>query len=363
MINSEYDFPAVRGVQAGTEYFLTMWPLRLLAMLFPDSDVQELSELDTNRRSAKERVQEITQYVIARRDSCVLPALTASVDSPVRFTPDAQTDAQVSTGRIRFPMSAHLALNDGLQRCAGLTMALQQDSSLANESIAVVLFVDPGLKRSKQFFVDLKRHQRKPARSWLLLHGDRDKLVLVTRRLIQQVPVFAHSTEMVRTTISHRSRKLFTLSAIHHANESLLAGRLDDSFAELLKIASEYWNEVAKCVPDWGSAATGEIAPAELRKSFVHAHGLALAALARVGRALLTDQPKTWKRRLAALKTVDRSRGNVRQWEGRALIGQRISKAASSVVLTGNAIKRHLGLKLTDEEDAVERQFRKQLGT
>jgi DNA sulfur modification protein DndB len=133
---------------------------------------------------------------------------------------------------------------------------------LADESIGIVLFVDPELKRTGQIYVDLKRNERKLPRSRLLLHDNRDKLARVTRQMIRHVPVFDRSTEMVRTTISNRSRKLFTLSAIHHATESLLADRLDESAAELAKTANDYWKEVASCIPDWGPFANGQIAAA-----------------------------------------------------------------------------------------------------
>src|SRR5271165_135616 len=57
------------------------------------------------------------------------------------------------------------------------------------------------------------------------------------------------------------------------------------------------------------------------------------------------------------LKTLDRSRNNAKLWEGRAMNAGRLSKRGVNVVLTGNLIKRHLGLKLTAEEQALENDF------
>jgi len=78
-----------------------------------------------------------------------------------------------------------------------------------------------------------------------------------------------------------------------------------------------------------------------------------------VGQSLLAVSPKNWQTKLRGLKTLDWSRSNSRLWEGRAMIAGRLSKANSCVVLTANAIKQHLGLPLTAEEDEVERQFKK----
>ena len=118
-------FPAVRGVQSGREYFSTMCPLRLLTLLFPDTGDEEIPNLGTRGLLDRQRVEEIARYVISGRDSYVLSAITASVDCPVSFVPDTQTDAPATAGQLLIPMSARLTLHDGRHRLAGLTAALQ----------------------------------------------------------------------------------------------------------------------------------------------------------------------------------------------------------------------------------------------
>jgi DNA sulfur modification protein DndB len=44
--------------------------------------------------------------------------------------------------------------------------------------------------------------------------------------------------------------------------------------------------------------------------------------------------------------------------EGRAIIAGRLSKSNTSVLLTGNVIKRHLRIPLTPEEKRAEEAFR-----
>ena len=109
-------------------------------------------------------------------------------------------------------------------------------------------------------------------------------------------------TETVRSTISNRSLKLFTLSAIYHATETLLSGRREEPFADRLALAVEFWTEVSKQIPDWKRAKAGEVSPAELRKNFVHAHAIALAALARAGKSLIEKYPRSWKKHLVPLR-------------------------------------------------------------
>lgn len=98
---------------------------------------------------------------------------------------------------------------------------------------------------------------------------------------------------------------------------------------------------------------------ADLRRDFVHAHTLALAALARVGNVLLTKHAADWKGRLKKLATIDWSRSNTSQWEGRAMSAGRLSKRNVNVTLAGNLIKQHLGLALSAEEQELEIQIRR----
>jgi DNA sulfur modification protein DndB len=59
------------------------------------------------------------------------------------------------------------------------------------------------------------------------------------------------------------------------------------------------------------------------------------------------------------LEKIDWSRSNARLWEGRALIGGKVSKVTTNVILTTNAIKEALGLPLDPEEQKIETAARK----
>ncbi len=76
---------------------------------------------------------------------------------------------------------------------------------------------------------------------------------------------------------------------------------------------------MAKHIADWVLAKERKVSAADLRRDYIHAHSLALAALARAGSDLLTKHPRDWKQRLAKLETLDWSRSNTQLWEGRAM--------------------------------------------
>jgi DNA sulfur modification protein DndB len=126
-----------------------------------------------------------------------------------------------------------------------------------------------------------------------------------------------------------------------------------------IDLAASFWNEVSKHIADWTLARERKISAAELRRDYVHSHTLALAALARAGRDLLVKYPRDWKPKLSKLASIDWSRSNSKLWEGRAMSAGRLSKKTVNVVLTGNALKKQLGLKLTAEEETVEADYQR----
>src|SRR5262249_43788918 len=115
--------------------------------------------------------------------------------------------------------------------------------------------------------------------------------------------------------------------------------------------------EVAKQFPEWQLVRENRMPASEVRTAFIHSHGIALQAIGKAGNILMSDGANSWKRQLKRLRQIDWSRSNAQLWEGRAMIGGRVSKAGHNVTLTTNAIKNHLRLPLTAEEQRVEDAF------
>jgi DNA sulfur modification protein DndB len=264
----------------------------------------------------------------------------------------------VYVGQLNIPMNSSFLINDGQHRRAAVEEAIKQRPELRDETISVVFFIDAGLRRSQQMFADLNTHAVRPSKSLGILYDHRDDLSQLACRLVKQVPCFQTLTEMEKTSISNRSRKLFTLSSIFHATAKLL-GRSQQAqiTTEDEALSLEFWSEVCAAMPDWQDALNNKISSAELRRDYVHAHGVALQAIAVVGRALIGSNPDHWKDKIRELSRVDWSRSNTKEWEGRALVGGKVSKAHSSVTLTANVIKRQLGLSLTYEEAVMEKNY------
>jgi DNA sulfur modification protein DndB len=358
----ELHLPAIRGKQAGCDFFLVMCPLGILPRLFRAEAEDVQPELQAQRVLNRSRVPEIARYITDNPESYVLSSIVGSIDREVIFEPVQEQAGATGMGTLRLPVAARFLIHDGLHRRAAIESALRARPELADETISLVLYVDPGFRRSEQIFSDLKRHESRSSRSQGIFCDNRDEMALITKELIKRVDAFEGMTEMVRSKISNRSLKLFTLSGIYHATEILLAHHQKAPFAEKLALATHFWTEVANQIPDWGRAKRREVSPAELRATCVHSHAIALSALARAGRVLLGMDPGRWRKKLTSLRKLDWSRSNRGLWEGRAMVAGRLSKSNMNVLLAGNVIKLHLGLSLTKEEREAEDRLTAQHG-
>lgn len=356
----EYVFPAIRGVQAGREYYVTMCPLRLIPRLFVFDEEELVPEMRAQRTLNKARVPEIARYILDNTDTYVFSALTSSVDAEVEFAPfETGSGPGERVGTLTIPMSAKFVINDGQHRRAAIQQALIDNPDLGDESIAIVMFLDVGLDRCQQMFADLNRYAIRPSKSIGVLYDHRDEMSAIAKLVVLRSSFFGDLTEMETSNLSARSRKLFTLSALYNASKALLEGVETASFERRVDLATNYWQIVADQFPEWHQVRNREVSAGEIRRDFIHSHGIVLHALGKVGHSLLLAKkdPDSWERKLRKLRSVDWHRANAATWEGRAILGGKVSKSAANVLLTTAAIRTVLGMPLTPEEQRAEDAF------
>ena len=190
-----------------------------------------------------------------------------------------------------------------------------------------------------------------------MLYDHRDDRAELVRLVVQRSPLFREVVELEKTTLSLRSKRLFTLSALYTATAALL---IHTDIAEpeaRAERALEYWSVVAEQFSEWEMVRQNELSAGEIRQDFIHSHGVVLHALGRVGNALFDARINRWQSRLKHLRDIDWRRANEDLWEGRAMVGGRVSKSQQHVTLTTNAVKAALDLPLGEDEQAIEDQF------
>lgn len=353
-----YVFPAIRGVQAGREFYVSMCPLRVLRKLFVFNNEELVPELRAQRTLNKGRIPEIARYIVENPDSYTFSAITVSVDGDVQFEPtggEALTSFRM--GNLTVSMNARFIVNDGQHRRAAIVHALDNAPQLGDETIAVVFFMDRGLQRCQQMFADLNRHAVKPSASLGVLYDHRSATANIARHISLTSKVFKGLIETERSSLSPRSRSLFTLSALHFAITELLTEPEIEDFQLASDKCLDFWEAVGDQIPEWTYVRESRMTSGDVRRDFIHSHAIVLQALGRAGRSLYQLPPKERTNRLKRLKKVNWLRNNALTWEGRAMLGGSMAKSGQNITLTCNEIKRVLELDLSPEESTAEQAF------
>jgi DNA sulfur modification protein DndB len=262
-----------------------------------------------------------------------------------------------AVGQLKVPLSSQFVINDGQHRRKAILEAMNDDPTLANETIAVVFFVNTDTKRSQQMFADLNGKGVKTGKAIDTLFDHRSHFANLGRDLVKVSPILRRTTEYEKTSLALRSKKLFTYSNIIGANMELMKGAVSTKdLGEDLMLCREFWEEVAKNFPEWKYVADETLTASEVRDNSIAPSGVAMHAIGRVGNALLTYKRQDWKGYIGKLKQIDWSRTNS-DWENRVIIRYKISKSTTSILLASAYIKRKIGLEPDANELAAESLF------
>ena len=345
-----YNFSAMKGVQANSEYYVCMIPLGILSKIFIDQDGDTLPEFRAQRKLNEIRIPEIRDYILNNRTSYVFSALAASVDGNMSFKPFSNS----VIGELEIDMNATFLINDGQHRKAAILKAIEHDESLKNETIAVVLYTDNGLERSQQMFADLNKHAVNASKSLNTLYDFNDPIALVTKMVVEQVPFFRKYTDKEKDNLGKFSSKLFTLNTIYDANKRIL--KISDSETAANQFVIDFWTDVAKYMREWNEMDKGYLSKKDLRESYISTQGVTIHALGKLGHHILNKEDHDTTS-LKGLWDIDWTRSNLECWKDRAITNSgRINRNEKGIFLTYVQIKRILGIEIDKEEIAKEKQ-------
>jgi DNA sulfur modification protein DndB len=348
----EYVFPAIRGIQAKRQFYVSMCPLRLIPRLFLFNEAELVPELRAQRQLNKQRLPEMARYIADNRESYVFSAITASVDADVRFEPHA---GSTDLGVLRIPMDARFIINDGQHRRAAIEMALAHCPDLGDESISVVFFLDRGLERCQQMFADLNRYAIRPSTSLNVLYDHRDSRAQLAKLIVERLPELKPLVHLEKSNLAKGSKHLLTLSALFTATTTLVEGHeLGDREAE---VVLDFWSAVFEELQEWRRVSSGEMTAGAFRKEYLYGQAVILDAIGRIGNGLIADS-RPWSEKLKGLGAVSWRREDP-VWEGRAVVGGVVNKGRQSVILTSAVIKKALGIELAADERRAEEQLRR----
>lgn len=339
MGTAAFVFPAVRGVQAKKEYYISMVPLEIIPRIFQFADEELPPEIRSQRVLNKSRIPEMRDYILKNPDNYIFSSITVSVDGGMTFEPTLQDEPQI--GHITIPMTARFLINDGQHRRAAIAEAIKKNPELKNEHISVVFYRDEGLLHSQQMFSDLNRYAIRPTKSINILFNSREESSVIAKELIEKVPVFKGLTEKERTAISNRSKALFTLSAICTATEQLLKDlKLDTE--QKTQLAIKYWDCVASHIAEWNAVREGQLKSSEVRKDYICSLSLTLVALGYGGNSLIKINSCGWEKALEVLEQIDWRKDNP-HWENLVFVNGKVAANRS----TQHAMSKYIESLLT----------------
>ena len=342
-----FGFDAMQGIQAGREFYVAMCPLKVIPKLFVFADLDLPPELRAQRKLRKSRIPALKNYILNNPNEYIFSSLTASVDGDMKFMQTSSTRGD-RIGRLYISMESRLLINDGQHRRQAIEEALKENPDLGHDMISVVFFEDKGLKRSQQMFSDLNKNSVKPTKSLNILYDHRDEFAKFIVAMCNEIEIFSGKVELEKTAISNRSTKFFTLNGIADATRKFLGIKGTKISADEQNMAKEFWNNIAKNIPEWQLLMQKRVSASELRNGYVHSHTNLLNAIGTVGNVLLNEYPSDWKQKLAHLQDIDWSRNNP-EWEGKLLLKGRMLKSKLGIDLAANAILKKCGLHLSDE--------------
>jgi DNA sulfur modification protein DndB len=328
-----YQFPCIRGIQSGHEYYTTMIQVRLLSKLFVLESDEMPAEMRAQRKLNVTRVHKLKDYVLTNKQY-TLSAVTVTID-----VPNGQTDqfnfiqTQNDIGILNVPLESKFLIADGQHRIEGLKLAAAENPDFYDETISCVIFVDLGLKRAQTMFHDLNYYASKPNKSLNLLYDHRSDESDLARQVMKGVPIFAQYTDTEATTVGAKSSKVFTFNAIDEANKYLFTNT-QLSQDEKVEKAVAFWQAVTTELPEWERLLSKEYAPSDVRQNFICGHAIALCGLAHLGFYLLRQENWQQKLQKIGLRSVDWSKGNP-EFENRIVFGGQIRKNRTTITALG----------------------------
>jgi DNA sulfur modification protein DndB len=363
--------PAVRGVQAGSEYYLAQIPYSILARLFVFDEEAVPAELRAQRTLNKKRAEDISDYMLENRYEYVLPALTASVDIAMAFEP---LEGIAQLGTLHIPMSATMLINDGQHRRYAIELALKADPTLQNETAPVQIHFDQGLARSQQIFADINSKAVKPSSAISALYDHRNPYNAWIQTLLNAMPSIKKRIDFENATPGQRSYKLWSLVAFKKfvtlltgVNEKTISQLDDMKLKGIADMINRFLKECSDHLPQWGQMIEGWITAVEVREQMVIGHAVFLEALGMFGKqalfagpylapfdrdAKVVDHTRARWDVMQGLKGVEVGKGEP-NWENRCVVLGKMQKTSDGTKSTAAKLLQIAGVELSADLAAV----------
>jgi len=354
-IVSGTSFPAIRGTQAKSEYFIVMCPLKRLNKIFSLDQGYLPVDQRAQRIINEDRIPEIANYILENREDYVFSALTACIEGLSEFVPIGDSKHEQRIGTLVLDEDAEVYISDGQHRNAAILEALKNDPTLADETISVVFFCNKTLEARQRIFKDLNLYPVKTDSSLSITYDDKPHAIL-SKTIIFRSERLSKLVHMEKSNLGPRSKKLISHGAVNKASKYLLGSITKNNVESLIPIAYEFWHSVLDNMPAWQLICDDKASGGELRDESIHAHAVTFHALGLMGSHLIKHD-QNWQSTLTGLQQINWNRSNP-DWTGRCVINNAMTNNRKAAELTCIQIKKQLDITLTEKEQITESLFK-----
>ena len=370
--------PALRGMMGNTEYFVITLPYSVVTRYLTTTDRNLPPRDRENRKPTPSRYKVIADYITKNQDTYRFSSITCTYGrdgtrAPVRWKSVEPTGDLAFIGMLTLDQRDPLIIVDGQHRFEGIKKALEdkaldEDSSLAEDMISVVLFPYTDLKSSQQLFSDLNRTVKKTTKSLDILFDHRDAVNRVTQKLVEKVSVFIDRVNLEDAGIPAQSKDIFTLAGIYQATEPIIdaiheAGLLSEELAQTdsqgntidnedqyVDFLTDIWEFIATQFPEWGKVANGDSDIRDIRSKYLHWNSGVISAIGELVAAAMREKGQEWQGSVkAALSHADNRgwRRDESHWQGIITAGTQVLPRSAVKPQLKAYLKNLAGLSLT----------------
>ncbi|MGH7642555.1 MAG: DNA sulfur modification protein DndB [Candidatus Dormibacteria bacterium] len=210
--------PAIRGKQGGRWMYSVQATLEIVNELI-SPDVEPIPER-SQRQLDPARARAISSYMTLNKGSYVLGAMTYGADREAHWFP---SEFDPNVGLLHLPLGTKLRSVDGQHRRHGIKTAMEEDSSLGSDSMAMLIYVEPKVERRRQMFSDMNWTAKPVSKSVNVNFDERDPFARNTVWLVENSYFFLDPStldqliERERPSVRVTSEKLYTIGNVYDA--------------------------------------------------------------------------------------------------------------------------------------------------
>ncbi|EPP5809487.1 DNA sulfur modification protein DndB [Vibrio vulnificus] len=279
-----YEFPVVRGIQAGRVFYMATVPMRVVRNMFK-LDTGDGSALSRSQREVNlTRAKRFAEYLQQNKESFVVPALTGFVNVEPGTSVEFKQSNTANVGTLSVPMEAALLFVDGQHRASGVAMAMEDEETrteLGQQSAPVMLFESLTLEERQSMFSDINGNVAKPAQALSDTYNNRDELAVFAKKLAVNIPQFIDLVDFERNVVSGKSTYLFSIKTIKEVSATVAGLKKNQSLTDEDKaLITQFWQNWFERIDFDGKFAQCDNNSQQLKEKTIITTGVVMKAAA-----------------------------------------------------------------------------------